>query len=184
MIYPQATTRSPGLNPLFGGFGLGGSGSGPPPVTLGLAQWTAPRRMALADGAAVATSTDWTGNGNHFAQATAANRPTYDADGINGVAGELYVPDGANSSWMQCDAAAQSFFGGTLKEWGWMAVVKHLSLGAAHQTVLMAAQDAGASGVPTADVFRNGDTGTYNFARRDDAGNLTYGSRSTVYPEP
>ena len=88
----------------------------------GLARWGRPSALVLSDGAAVAVDVDASGSGRTFAQALSANRPTYDADGINGQPAVRYTSAGANSSWMQCDSEAQELFGGTLPPWTWVAV--------------------------------------------------------------
>lgn len=58
-----------------------------------LKQWLDPRRLALADNDAIASSTDWSGQGNHATQSTTAAKPTYKTNAINGRSAELYSTD-------------------------------------------------------------------------------------------
>lgn len=51
--------------------------------TSGLVFWMDATRESIADAAAVSQLTDWSGNGRHAVQETAARQPVFDIDGLN-----------------------------------------------------------------------------------------------------
>ena len=71
---------------LLMGAGPSNGGSVWTPLTLTPMIWLDATQLGLSDGAAVAQFTDLSGNGRHFVQATAGNKPTYRTSGINSLA--------------------------------------------------------------------------------------------------
>ena len=71
-----------------------------PTDIAGCVMWLDATQEAFADGATVATWTDRSGNANHATQGTAANRPLFETDGINGL--DAITFDG--SRWFVCPA--------------------------------------------------------------------------------
>lgn len=55
------------------------------PAVLNPLIWLDASRMTLSNGDPVAEFTDFSGNGNHFVQATTVNKPTFVTNGINGL---------------------------------------------------------------------------------------------------
>jgi hypothetical protein len=62
---------------------VGGGGTFDPTTIAGLKLWLKADSLALADGAAVATWPDQSGNGNNFAQGTGANQPIFKTAIVN-----------------------------------------------------------------------------------------------------
>jgi hypothetical protein len=98
------------INPfLFGTSGGNPSGA--------LAQWLAPWQEAASNGDRLATLTDFSGNGRHMTQATAANKPQFDTNVLNSQPGFFF-----NGSAYYAECA--SFFSGTSQEAELICVIK------------------------------------------------------------
>jgi len=62
-----------------------GGGAAWSPLALSPLIWCDATQLILSDGDPVSEFTDFSGNGNHFVQATTSNKPTYKASGINSL---------------------------------------------------------------------------------------------------
>lgn len=83
--------------------------------------WLDATALGLIDGSGVAAFTDLSGNGRDFVQATTSNKPTFRANGINGLA--AVEGDGVD------DAMALADFGGFLDWWA-IIVFQPVTMGA------------------------------------------------------
>lgn len=81
------------INPFLGNVGPGGGG---------LALWIAPwKETGFSDGNAMATVTDWSGNGRHFTQAGGTSQPLYKTNILNSQPAIRF--DGSND-YVECSA--------------------------------------------------------------------------------
>jgi len=95
--------------------GCGSSGGGGfSPLSLSPLIWLDATQLGLSDGASVAQFTDLSGNGNHFVQATTANKPTFRSSGINGK--PAVEGDGVD------DAMTLAAFGAQATWWGFITL--------------------------------------------------------------